>query len=123
MTVALRLPPNLESADAARRLVEGELRPAGVDEETLFRVQLLATELVTNAVRHAGSPVELSVACRDDRIRIEARDASPEVPRPPCVDAPTRHRGLLLVEDLSDEWGVDVQDGDGKVVWFELCDA
>lgn len=115
-----RLAPTLESADAARRFVEGELRRAGVDEDRLFRVQLLATELVTNAVRHAGSAVELTLTWREHRIRVEARDASPERPSPPSVDSPTRHRGLLLLEDLSDQWGVDVQDGNGKVVWFEV---
>jgi anti-sigma regulatory factor (Ser/Thr protein kinase) len=70
--------PELPSAEAARRFVEGELRVAAVDEETLFRVQLLTTELVTNAVRHANSCVELTVAQREDRVPVEARDDSPQ---------------------------------------------
>lgn len=80
--------PELPSAEAARRFVEGELRRAAVDEETLFRVQLLTTELVTNAVRHANSSVELTVAHRGDRVRVEARDDSPNRPTPVRLDGP-----------------------------------
>lgn len=116
----VRFAPDLASAKGARRFVEDALHPETIGEEALFRAQLLATELVTNAVRHAQSPVELTVAHREGRIRIEARDDSTVRPAPPQVDAPTRHRGLLLVEDLSENWGVDVQDHSGKVVWCEV---
>ena len=116
----LRFPPDLASAQGARRFVECQLRGESVGEEALFRAQLLATELVTNAVRHAHSPVDLTVAHWDDRIRIEARDDSTARPAPHRVDPPTRHRGLLLMEDLCEDWGVDVQDHSGKVVWCEV---
>lgn len=103
-----------------RSFVENAVRRECVDEDTLFRVQLVATELVTNAVRHAGSPVELSVAWTGDRIRVEARDDSTSRPAPPDDSPQTRHRGMRLVEDLSDSWGVEVPDGSGKVVWCEV---
>lgn len=115
-----RLEAEIASAEVARRFIEDALRTDAVGEETLFRAQLLATELVTNAVRHGRSPVELKLARRDGRIRIEARDDCPERPVASAVDSPTRHRGLMLVEDLSEEWGFDVDDGQGKVVWFEV---
>lgn len=111
--------PDLTSAQGVRRLVEDELEQDPVGEDALFQAQLLATELVTNAVRHAQSPVELTVARRQDRIRIEARDHSTARPSLPDDDT-TRHKGLLLVEDLSEAWGVDVQDQNGKVVWCEV---
>ena len=114
---------DLASADGVRSFVERGLRREVLGEDALFHAQLLATELVTNAVRHAGSPVELTVARRGDRIRIEARDASTTRPVPPHAVASTRHRGLLLVEDLSEAWGVDVQDHNGKVVWCEVAVA
>ncbi|MDQ4096499.1 MAG: ATP-binding protein [Actinomycetota bacterium] len=114
-----RFGPDLRSAAAARRFVENELRPAGAGDDTLFHAQLLATELVTNAARHAQSSVELMVAGGRGRVRIEARDDSPAIPTPPTVETPTRHRGLLLLEDLSDRWGVDAAP-DGKLVWCEL---
>lgn len=114
-----RFGPDLQSAVDARRFVEDELRPAGAGDDTLFNAQLLATELVTNAARHAQSPVDLTVAGGRGRVRIEARDDSPAPPTPPSVDTQTRHRGLLLIEDLSQDWGVDASH-DGKVVWCEL---
>ena len=115
-----RFAPELRSAEGARRFVEHQLQRENLGEETLFRAQLVATELVTNAARHAHSPVELSVTRHKDHIRIEARDDSTATPTPPDDAAPTRHRGLLLVEDLCEKWGVDVQDEAGKVVWAEV---
>jgi anti-sigma regulatory factor (Ser/Thr protein kinase) len=117
----VRLAPELRSAIEARRFVADELVPAGAGDDTLLHAQLLATELVTNAARHAQSPVELTIFPGNGRVRIEARDDSAAMPTPPTVDTPTRHRGLLLIEDLSEGWGVDAQDDSGKVVWCELA--
>ena len=116
-----RFAPELRSANEARRFVEDELRPAGVGEDTLCHAQLLVTELVTNAARHAQSAVDLTIAGEHGRVRIEARDDSNAIPIAPRVDTETRHRGLQLIEDLSEVWGVDVSGGEGKVVWCELA--
>jgi anti-sigma regulatory factor (Ser/Thr protein kinase) len=86
----------------------------------LATLQVLVDEIVTNAVLHARSPLEL-VAHVDARgIRVEVADQDPRMPR-------TRHygrtsttgRGLLLVEALACRWGAEQADG-GKVVWFEF---
>ena len=116
----VRLPGELGSAIEARRLVEDELGPAGAGEDTLLHTQLVVTELVTNAARHAQTPVDLTIIPAAGRVRIEARDGSAATPTPPHVDTPTRHRGLHLIEDLSEGWGVEAQDAGGKVVWCEL---
>jgi two-component sensor histidine kinase len=79
------------------------------------------TELVTNAARHAQSAVDLTIAGAHGRVRIEARDDSSAIPIAPRVDTQTRHRGLQLIEDLSEGWGVDVRGDDGKTVWCELA--
>ena len=92
---------------------------AGAGEDTMLHTQLVVTELVTNAARHAQTPVELTIATAVGRVRIEARDGSAAT-LTPHVDTPTRHRGLQLIEDLSDGWGVERQDAGGKVVWCEL---
>lgn len=112
---------DLTSGDGVRHFVEEELRRGAVSEDTMFRAQLLATELVTNAVRHAGSPVELTVALGEGRVRIQARDGSPATPASPPAESETRHRGLFLVEDLSEDWGVEVEGHTGKVVWCEVA--
>lgn len=115
----VRLAGELRSAIEARRLVEDELGPAGAGEDTMLHTQLVVTELVTNAARHAQTPVELTIGTAVGRVRIEARDGSAAT-LTPHVGTPTRHRGLELIEDLSDGWGVEAQDGGGKVVWCEL---
>jgi anti-sigma regulatory factor (Ser/Thr protein kinase) len=116
-----RFAPELRSATEARRFVEDELRPAGAGEDTLCHTQLLVTELVTNAARHAQSAVDLTIAGDHGRVRIEARDRSSAIPRAPRADTETRHRGLQLMEDLSEGWGVDVLGDEGKVVWCEVA--
>ena len=116
-----RFAPELRSATAARRFVEDELRPAGAGEDTLCHAQLLVTDLVTNAALHAHSAVDLTFAGEQGRVRIEARDDSSAIPIAPRVDTGTRHRGLQLIEDLSEGWGVDVRGDEGKIVWCELA--
>lgn len=113
--------PDLANSDGVRRFVEEELRRGPVSEDTMFRAQLLATELVTNAVRHAGSGVELTVALDEGRVRIQARDGSSAKPASPPADPETRHRGLFLLEDLSEEWGVELEGHTGKIVWCEVA--
>jgi anti-sigma regulatory factor (Ser/Thr protein kinase) len=116
----VRLAAELRSAIEARRLVEDELGPAGAGEDTMLHTQLVVTELVTNAARHAQTPVDLTVAVALGRVRIEARDGSAATPTSPDVDTPTRHRGVHLIEDLSERWGVEAEAAGGKVVWCEL---
>ena len=116
-----RFAPELRSATEARRFVEDELRPAGAGEDTLCHAQLLVTELVTNAARHAQSAVDVTIAGEHGRVRIEARDDSSAIPTAPRGETETRHRGLQLIEDLSEGWGVDVRGDEGKIVWCELA--
>ena len=116
-----RFAPELRSATEARRFVEDELRPAGAGEDTLCHAQLLVTELVTNAARHAQSAVDVTIAGEHGRVRIEARDDSSTIPTAPRGETETRHRGLQLIEDLSEGWGVDVRGDEGKIVWCELA--
>jgi two-component sensor histidine kinase len=116
-----RFGPELSSATDARRFVENELRPAGAGETTLSHAQLVVTELVTNAARHAQSAVDVTIAGEGGRVRLEARDDSTALPIAPPVDMGTRHRGLQLIEDMSEGWGVDVRGDDGKIVWCELA--
>ena len=118
----VRLAPDLRSALEARRLVEDELRPAGAGDDTLLHAQVVVTELVTNAARHAHSPVDVTISRGNGFVRIEARDGSAALPTAPAVDTPTRHRGVHLIEDLSRRWGVEATDNrGGKVVWCELA--
>lgn len=85
--------------------------------------ELLITELVTNALVHTDRGAEVSASLAAARLRVEVRDFAARRPRPyvPTADDGTHGRGLVLVQELADDWGVDALAPDsGKVVWFEL---
>jgi anti-sigma regulatory factor (Ser/Thr protein kinase) len=83
-------------------------------------VLVCVSEAVTNAVLHAGSGVRVVVRDTGDALRIEVSDTSPTLPvaRDPGPETPTG-RGLLLIDRLASEWGVDAHDS-GKTLWFEV---
>ena len=116
-----RLEPIATSARMARRFVLETLAGWG-DEASMDCASLLVSELVTNAIVHARSAVELELS-RDadaDVLRVAVRDASVRPPRMGGFDLEALSgRGLALVEALSDRWGVEA-DASGKLVWFEL---
>ena len=81
---------------------------------------LLTNELISNAVLHARTDMELRLRTWDDGLRVEVHDGNTRRPSPSLTPADaTSGRGLHLVESLADRWGVDGTP-DGKVVWFEL---
>jgi anti-sigma regulatory factor (Ser/Thr protein kinase) len=112
-------PPELTSAMEARRFSDEVLDEWGLTEAR-DTVRLLVSELVINAVRHAGTEVALCLRRDAGGLLIEVSDGSTA---PPVVRSPTRNtptgRGLQIVEHLSDEWGVHVGPN-GKTVWFAL---
>jgi anti-sigma regulatory factor (Ser/Thr protein kinase)/anti-anti-sigma regulatory factor len=81
---------------------------------------LIATELVANVVRHAHTTMEFTFGLRNGRLSMSVRDGSRRMPKPadPELTAPGG-RGLWLVRDLTDAWGV-LPVTDGKVVWTQL---
>jgi anti-sigma regulatory factor (Ser/Thr protein kinase) len=92
--------------------------------------ELLATELVSNAVRHTKGPAALRVRWSAGVLRIGTWDASPEPPEPPgaleqLCDA-EEGRGLALVRACADLWGwqpLSRQGNGGKYVWCDLVTA
>ena len=94
-------------------------------KRTLADVELLVSELATNSVRHAGcgesDELSLEAAVEADRVRVRLSDAGDgfeeHTPSPP----PNGHSGgygLVLLDRLSDRWGV--QKEGGFSVWFEV---
>jgi len=116
---AAALPPDLRSAGPARTFAAQAVRAWG-NPELEDTVKLLVTELVTNAVRHADSSVEVKLALLPEVIRVEVRDQDPALPTPRQAEATAESgRGLALIESLATTWGV-TPIRDGKRVWFEL---
>ncbi|CAL9570073.1 hypothetical protein SUDANB15_04784 [Streptomyces sp. enrichment culture] len=112
----------LEPEDAApgraRRLVRRALSRWGL-EELSDSVELLVSEVVTNAVRYATRPVTLRLL-RTDVLRCEVGDDVPQLPRLRQARATDEGgRGLYLVNRLARRWGA-TRLSTGKVVWFEL---
>jgi anti-sigma regulatory factor (Ser/Thr protein kinase) len=121
MNVTLTLDRGTIDVPWARREVMALLaeEPVSADPQT---VALVVTELVTNAMVHGSAPVELRVAIREERLRIEVRDNGPaEVPTEPSPPELTQAsgRGLLIVDSMVERWGVEPADT-GKVVWVEF---
>ncbi|MFE1443718.1 ATP-binding protein [Streptomyces sp. NPDC058739] len=83
--------------------------------------ELLTSELVTNALVHTDREAVLTAVVSTRGLRVEVRDFVGARPRPrvPAADDGTHGRGLILVESLADDWGVQAH-GVGKSVWFEL---
>ncbi|MFE0415897.1 SpoIIE family protein phosphatase [Streptomyces tendae] len=112
----------LEPEDAApgkaRRLARRALARWGMEDLT-DAVELLVSEVVTNAVRYASKPVTLRLL-RTDVLRCEVGDDVPQLPRLRQARATDEGgRGLYLVNRLARRWGA-TRLSTGKVVWFEL---
>ena len=121
MTAAVTtLPAQAQSPSAARRAVQEILTGAGL-EVMLDDALLLVTELVTNAVVHAGTDIELHIDIGPGRARIEVIDHGPGVPvRRGDPDSPREGgRGIFLLDALAQEWGTRHFAG-GKAVWFVI---
>lgn len=119
-TVASTLQPDPASTPRARALVR-ELLADSPHQSLLDRAELCVSELVTNAILHAATEVDLRVTAGPDGLRVSVRDRSPALP------ALERHsttastgRGLAMVVAVADDWGVDFGDGPGKSVWCTL---
>ena len=116
----LRLPADATSVAAAREFVSSCLSKWSLDEAA-DDINLVVDELVTNAIKHARSPVTVSIAHRTDRIIVNVDDASSESPRPDMLAGPLDEegRGLRLVSHVAREWG-STRLPDGKRVWAEI---
>ncbi|MEU3640914.1 ATP-binding protein [Streptomyces albogriseolus] len=110
-----------------RRQLRARLEEDGLDS-VADDVVLICTELVTNAVLHGcfgfppGSTVKVTVMWSDVQLRMGVRDPSGVRPKERGLSASrTSGRGLRLVDQLSDRWGVETDpSGSGKTVWTEL---
>jgi len=84
---------------------------------------LIVSELVTNAVRHAGSASLVVVNRTEGGIRVEVRDEGPGSPVHDPSETDAEHgRGLTIVSALATAWGVEDDEG-SKTVWVELAES
>lgn len=116
-----RLEGGPASAGRARRFINDVLRRERLDDVDEV-VVLLTNELVTNAILHTGSDIDLMVELVSGGVRVEVGDRSERLPRPhPVVsELSASGHGLELVEAMARSWGVERLPGSGKRVWFEV---
>jgi len=120
--VRTTLNPHPMSAGAARRFVRDVLMSRQVPDRVVDTVELLTSEVVTNAIIHGRSGPQLAVEVDGDIVRVAVRDLSPELPvrRLGHLDD-VSGRGVVIVEELASAWGVDREQGGAKRVWFEVA--
>jgi CheY-like chemotaxis protein len=118
---ALDLPLELSGVRDARHFVSKKLREWGLDP-LVDDALLIVSELATNAMTHARSGCGLRLLLTPTTLRIEvvdSGDGAPE-PQPPSTTGESG-RGVNLVAALTTAWGMEVVEGEGKLVWAELA--
>ena len=114
-----RLEPQPSSVSQARRQVR-DLLLSSDREDLLDPTLLLVSEVVTNALLHAGTTIDLAATLDDSGLRVEVGDGSPHLPSRRRYGATAgTGRGLQMLETLVDDWGVTLHGG-GKTVWFHV---
>lgn len=116
LTLRLALPPGAQASGRAR----AALTSAGLAEELEHPVTLLASELVANSVKHAGSGkhqrIVLLAELRPDFVRVEVYDGGQGFD--PELRYTSGGFGLRLVDKLASRWGTNFEHG--CMVWFEV---
>lgn len=111
-----------EALSSARHMIRAAVRAWGAGERS-DEIELVADELITNALMHTdgGAIVTLRMlAVPERRLRVEVEDRSSALPRRrEAGEAGVSGRGLLLVDRITDVWGVESR-GSGKCVWCEF---
>jgi anti-sigma regulatory factor (Ser/Thr protein kinase) len=114
------LPPHLASARHARSFVRSAIEPL-VPGEAADTVELLTSEVVTNALLHARTAPRVTVAGREGAVRVAVEDGDPTWPvRRTVPPYAVSGRGIGLVDELASAWGVEALPSAGKRVWFEV---
>jgi len=106
-----------QSARGARRFVVAFLAEHGLDYD---KVELVASELATNAVMHTDGRFTVGIALNDDVIRVEVRNDEPELLLVMREPSQSGGRGLRIIEALAVAWGAE-SERDSKVVWVEFA--
>ncbi len=117
------LPASDLSARRARDFVAAAFDDSPCHDPTVQeRLALVTSELVTNAVVHTGTAVELRITIGRYSVYLEVLDGGSDRPirRPPAL-SDLSGRGMILVDAMVDDWGVrDLDMGRGKMVWVRV---
>jgi CheY-like chemotaxis protein/anti-sigma regulatory factor (Ser/Thr protein kinase) len=116
----IEIGPDLADVARARHFVYERCTAWGC-EALIDDAELVATELVTNALVHASSRCELRARLARRVLHLEVLDSGGGTPDLQAADDRAEHgRGLLIVSALCGAWGVDTRPAHGKRVWAQL---
>lgn len=116
-TAAWDVPDEASAVSRVRAAAARTLTEWGLDEEA-FTTELILSELVTNALRHATGPIRVRLI-RDLTLICEVSDGSSTAPHlRSAATTDEGGRGLFLVAQFADRWGTRYT-ADGKVIWTE----
>ena len=117
---SLALQPLAQNVRRARRTVVDALVSAN-RADLADTAALVTSEIVTNAILHAGSDIWVTVTVTAEGALVEVEDHSPHLPAQRAYDsAATTGRGMALVNELVSDFGVRQIPDNGKIVWFTL---
>jgi anti-sigma regulatory factor (Ser/Thr protein kinase) len=118
----LVLDPDTRCVAEGRRWALRQAVRAHADAEASSTLELLTSEVLTNAVVHtrAHERIALTAQQHDDCVRVEVTDTDVTLPvvRPGSAGR-AGGNGMRIVDALASRWGVEVHPGRGKTVWFE----
>ncbi|MGW0364053.1 SpoIIE family protein phosphatase [Streptomyces sp. NPDC002990] len=118
-------PGDPEALVAARHMIGAAVRAWG-GRERADEIELVADELIVNALMHTDGPALVTLRVltgHERRLRVEVEDRSSALPRRrEAGESGVSGRGLMLVDRLADVWGVESR-GSGKSVWCEFVMA
>jgi anti-anti-sigma regulatory factor/anti-sigma regulatory factor (Ser/Thr protein kinase) len=116
----LSLLPTPASAGAARAFVRHHCLGWGLGDLADIAT-LLTSELVTNAIVHAGTPIELRLELHEPHLNIVVHDHDPRAVRALRAGESEHQRGLLIVDSVAKAWGVRQDPAGGKLIWCALA--
>lgn len=128
----IELPHDPLAPRIARRALRLILDEYGF-HELCDTAELLTSELATNAYRYSSGPSSVRVSCSGGRLRVGVCDSNPQLPSLEVVydemygdwvGESDGGRGLLLLVLCADAWdgyAVELDEGSGKLIWFELA--
>jgi anti-sigma regulatory factor (Ser/Thr protein kinase) len=121
-TAEVRVPDRLDSVPATRAFLARLLDGWGIEDQVIDDASLLATELMSNAVKLGTGSVELRVEAVDGLLHVAVHDHADGTPVVSHAGtASPNGRGLWIVQSIAHSWGTQTDGAEpGKTVWFEL---
>lgn len=121
LTATIDLPLGPHAAGTARSATRTIVDAWGfADDEWIYDLTIVVSELVGNAVRHAGESIALRLDLAEGRVTVSVVDGSATLPRPRSDERLAEDgRGFSIIAALTDAWGVESHPK-GKRVWARL---